>query len=182
MGDVVARRRDQGAHRLEKIDPVGKEEFEHIVEARAVAGVVLQQRLQAGQFSRGKHRAFGVVELVQGVEAVGLQGVDLAVVGQGAKRLGQLPQGLGVGGEALVKQDEGAGEVLIGQIGIEAAQVGRQHQTLVGNDPAGEGRDVKVPIRGQAVLHPLASQIEQRIEAPGGNQGRRHHEGLADVR
>ena len=54
------------------------------------------------------------------VVQVAAQGVDLAVVGQVAERLGQLPGREGVGAVALVHDRQRALEARVAEVGVEA--------------------------------------------------------------
>ena len=98
-----------------------------------------------------------------GPVAVAGDGVDLAVVGEQAKGLGQRPARHGVGGEALVEDADRAFQFRIGQVGKEAGQVGGHHQPLVDHHALAEAGDVEVGINGQPFFD-LAPGDEQ----PGG--------------
>ena len=75
-------------------------------------------------------------------EPVAEQRVDLAVVSDVAERLGDSPVGKRVRRVALVEQGEGRDGVRIGQVGVEVAELRRDHQTLVDNGRGGHRDDV----------------------------------------
>ena len=62
---------------------------------------------------------------------VAQDGVDLAVVGEHAERLGQLPVREGVGRIALVEDREARDEALVEQVGIEGRQMLGEEHALV---------------------------------------------------
>ena len=97
---------------------------------------------------------------------IALQRVDLAVMGDDAEGLGQMPGGEGVGGIALVIDREIRDEALVQQIGIEGRQLLRQEHALVDDRPAGEGADVEIldALLDHRLLDAPADQIEIDLE------------------
>ena len=91
------------------------------------------------------------------VEVAG-DGVDLAVVAERAERLGPLPRGQGVGGEALVEDGEGGLEALVGQVEVEVAQGVGGDQALV--DDGAE--------RARGHVGALGGGVDAPAEAEGG--------------
>ena len=75
---------------------------------------------------------------------VALDGVDLAVVGQQAHRLGQAPLGDGVGAEAAMEEGDGAGVGGVAQVVVELGQHGRAHHALVDDGARRERAHVEV--------------------------------------
>ena len=97
---------------------------------------------------------------------VAAQGVDLAIVGERAERLRQLPGRHGVGRVALVEQREVGDEALVLQVGIEQGQGFGEEQALVDHRAAAQRADVEVgDVLGQRLLlDPAADQIEVALE------------------
>ena len=62
-------------------------------------------------------------------------GIDLPVVAQVAKGLGQVPGGKGVGAVTLVDQRQGAGHGRIRQVRVKCGHLIRQQHTLVYQRP-----------------------------------------------
>ena len=81
VGNIVSGRGNQGTDRLKKIDPVGQQKLDHVVEVGAVADTALKDRHDALQFLFGKDRAFCFSEIVQSLETVPLNRVDFTVMG-----------------------------------------------------------------------------------------------------
>ncbi len=97
------------------------------------------------------------------------QGVDLAVVGDHAEGLGQIPRGKGVGGETLVHQGHGGIRAFVHQVRIvDVHLVGQQH-ALVAQGATGQGRDVEGFAAFQVggphpVFHHLADHEQLALE------------------
>ena len=105
---------------------------------------------------------------------VAAQGIDLAVVGNVAKRLGQIPGRKGVGAVALVDKSDGADDTLIIKLGVIGIQLLREQHPLVENDATGERTDIEHLLAGQfivanGILCPLARQVEHQVETRGFN-------------
>ncbi len=81
-----------------------------------------------------------------------------------------------------MEQGEAHLELLALQVGEELADVGGHHQPLVADHLAGKRGDVEIGVALQAVFDFLAAQVEQGVEALGGDQRRRHDKGLDDLR
>ncbi len=97
---------------------------------------------------------------------VAAQGVDLAIVRQGAEWLRQPPGRHGVGRVALVEQREARDEPLVLQVGVEGRQGFGEKQTLVDHRAAAERADVEFgDVLGQRLLlDPAPDQIEVALE------------------
>ena len=102
------------------------------------------------------------------------QGVDLAVVGREAERLGQEPGWGGVGAVALVHDGQRAFEIRFAQVRVEGQELRGHEHALVHDGPAGQGRDVealRAPARGQGLFFQAAAQHVQpalgRLARPG---------------
>ena len=76
-------------------------------------------RSMPGMRRRAEHRLAGAHPVL-----VALDGVDLAVVGDVAVRVGQRPRRERVGGEAAVHEQQGALEALVVEVGKNAASCG----------------------------------------------------------
>lgn len=134
------------------------EEFEHLVEGGGIRGAV------GGHGHEGRQVAEGLgceSSLARGHPVpVAANGVDLAVVGDHAEGLGEVPGGEGVRREARVDEGEAGGHGLIAQIGEEVGELVRREHPLVdhgrgrqarhvdpvlalGAAPEAEGRDVE---------------------------------------
>ena len=86
--------------------------------------------------------------------------VDLAVMRDQTKRMGQTPAGKGVGREALVHEAERRNAIGIAQIVEEAVDLIAQEQALVDDRAAGKARQIQVGQAGQIVL---LSQLAKRV-------------------
>ena len=131
------------------IHTTGEQHIQHIVEAGGVgAGAVYQRcdRLDIRQTVGLKPCGARI-----GPVAIALDGIDLAIVCQQTKGLGQGPARHGIGGKALVKHADGGLQPLIIQIQIKARQIHRHHQALVGNNPPGEAADIEFFVRSLAI-------------------------------
>ena len=97
---------------------------------------------------------------------IALQGVDLTVVGQHAKRLGQPPLGEGIGRIALVINGKGALKAFVHQIREEHSDLFSQHHTLVDDRTAGQRRQIKVSDIGigSRFLNPATDDIKLTLK------------------
>ena len=89
---------------------------------------------------------------------VAAHGVDLAVMGDEAVGMRQLPGREGVGGEALMHQRQRRCGQRIAQVVVEAADLRRQQQALVDHRARREGRHVEIAQRRQAAASRPASR------------------------
>ena len=96
---------------------------------------------------------------------VAAQGVDLAVVGEGAERLRQPPLGKRVGGVTLVEEGVARDEAGVLQVRVECRHLLGQHHALVDDRTAGEGADVEsADLRGfDAALDAAADEVERAL-------------------
>ena len=111
---------------------------------------------------------------------VAAQGVDLAVVGQEAEGLGEVPGGEGVGAVALVRHGQGGGEVGRAQILVEGVELVRQEQAFVDDATRGERADVQP--RAQRLLGAAAGDEEPPLQRVAAAPLGRGDEELADAR
>lgn len=159
----------------------------HAAHDQELQGVVQHGRVGPGPVD---HR----VDLVQGVidhrvghgllpgqhpVCVAPDGVDLAVVEDQAVRVGPLPGGIGVGGEAGVNACDGAVVVPTLQVQVELPQFPHQEHPLIYHCPAGQGGDIGVVV---GLLKDSAGHIQPAVELQSpGRIPRPLHEGLLDV-
>ena len=154
------RLRNQHQHRVVDLAPAQRQQLEHVVEVRAVAAEILEDRQQLFDvaperlgFQLGLARGHGV--------AVAAQGVDLAVVRQHAERLRQRPGGERVRRIALVHHRHRADHARVRQVRIELRHLRGDHHALVDQRAAREAR--RVGVRG--VVRRLAPQLVLRALA-----------------
>ena len=119
--------RDHHQHRVGQRAAAHVEQLEDLVEARRVGGARRTDREQPVEVARdqvgGEQRLAGPHPV-----AVAHHGVDLAVVGDEAERVGQRPAREGVGREARVHDGQRGGDPLVGEVGEEAVElVGGEH-------------------------------------------------------
>src|SRR5882762_8277101 len=141
------------------------QELEDIVERRGVGGDWLDDRLQIlDEAAEIRMVEAGLVAL-HPVD-VAQQRVDLAVMGEHAEGLRQLPLRKGVGRIALMEDGEARGESLVEQVGIEGRQMLGQEHALVDYRAAAERADVEFgDVLGQRrLLHAPAQDIELLFE------------------
>ena len=96
--------------------PAGGEQFQGVVEAGRIAAGLVDDRQELRDVVAEQVGAKAALARAHPVE-VAAQGVDLAVVGQVAEGLGQLPGGEGVGAVALVHDGQRALEAGVVQSG-----------------------------------------------------------------
>ena len=163
------------------------EEFEGIVEARRVAAAFDDHRLEVADRSAeilvGKQSLTGAHPI-----HVAAQGVDFAVVGGHAERMGQIPGREGVGRIALMDQGQGRHTALVGEVGEVLAEGRRQEHALVDDRFGGQRADVKGVAASEGlgphgVFSALAREQQQQLETLGYRRiGRVADEDLLDQR
>ena len=129
--------RDQHHHAVGERVAAGDEQFEGVVDAGRVGLVVRDDRphfVQVRPDEVGFHRAAAGVHPVD----VAADGVDFAVMGEEAVRVGELPGREGVGREALMHQGQGGGGQRVAQVVVEVADLGGEQQALVDHGAGGE--------------------------------------------
>ena len=167
--------RDEHHHRMRRGASGRDQQFEHVVERGGVGLALVDDRKQfldvVAEDGRGERR------LARGERVeVALEGVDLAVVRDGAEGVCELPRGEGVRGVALVDDGEGRNEVGIGEVGVELFDLGRQEQSLVHDRARRAGADVGLR---RGFLDQPPDDIEFVLEIACGAGG---NEDLADPR
>ncbi len=139
--------------------------FDHGIERGAVRAARLDDRLDVlvelaeGRLDHARLVALHPVEIAA-------QGVDLAVVGEHAERLGERPGRPGIGRVALMEDREARDEPLVLQIGVEHRELLGQEQALVDHRPTGQRADVEtVDVLGEhLVLDPPPDQEQLALE------------------
>ena len=103
------------------------QEFERVVEAGGVRLALVGDRPELGDVRAEQRRGHARLARRHPVE-VAAQRVDLAVMGDHAVGVSELPRREGVGGEALMHERERRGEARVMQVGIIAAElIGEEH-------------------------------------------------------
>ena len=158
-GVVLPRLGDHHQHRVRQAAAAEVQQLEHLVEGRRVGRVGRADRREParspGILRAGQHRLAGVHAV-----AVAAHGVDLAVVGDEAERVGQRPGREGVGGEPAVHDRDGAHAAFVAQVRKVLRQLHRREHALVGDGPAGQRREVDVR-RASALL---AQRVDPTVE------------------
>jgi len=183
---AAPRLRDEHAHRLLQRPAGEDEQFEDVVERGRVASPIADHRLdllQVGAEDRmGEHALAGPHPV-----DVAADGVDLAVVGQVAERVGEVPGGEGVGAVPLVDEGQRRGDRGIGQVGVVLAHLVGEQQALVDERLRGERADVAEGLLGEAEpadldAEPLPGHEQFPFEMVAGHVRPATDERLADDR
>ena len=181
VGHVLPRRRDQKTHRAKHVHAAHQQDFEHVVEAARVGTVHRDQRRQLRKV--GQMRALEDMGARLRPTAVAAYRVDLAVVGEEAKRLRQAPLRPRVGREALVENTDRGRKRLVVQVPVEHRQVVRHDQALVGKGARRQAGDVERRIRRRARdLGAPAGDEQAALEIIGADGRVRADENLLDAR
>ena len=154
--------RDHHQYRVMKGPSGEMQEFEDLVEARGVTssrGADREGALEIRQVVRGGHGLAGAHPVL-----IALDGVDLAVVGHVPVRVSERPRGERVGRESRVHQQQRALDPLVGEVGVERAQLRRSEHSLVDEGSRRQRREVGRDFSDELVLHPLASDERQTVD------------------
>ncbi len=122
--------RDHHHHRVGKRVAAHHQQFERVVEGRRVGLARIDQRPDLLQIFAQQRRMHALLARAHPV-VVAAERVDLAVVGDVAERVGEVPLREGVGREALVHQRQRGHRTRIEQVGIVLADLVGQQQALV---------------------------------------------------
>ena len=150
--------RDHHQHGVRQAATAEVQQFQHLVEARAVGGAGGADRedlLHAGP------EDVGVDQRLTGPHPVLVagHGVDLAVVGDPAERMRQRPGREGVGGEPRVHDAQRALQTVVLQIQVEGLQLRGGQHALVNQGLAGKAGEVDGLAAGAVLSRPLGSQF-----------------------
>ena len=146
--------------------PTEVQQLEGLVEPGGVGGARRADRkgpLDAGDARRTEHGLAGAHPVL-----VALDGVDLAVVGDVAVRVGERPGRERVRGEAAVHEQQGALEALVVQIGEERRELRRRQHPLVDERARRERREVRRQFGVELVLGALAGDERLAVEVDAG--------------
>ena len=114
---------------------------------------------------------------------VAADGVDLAVVGDEAEGMGEVPGGKRVGAVPLVNEGQRACHLRVGEVGVILVDLIGQQQALVDDRPRREGADVDEGLLGEAELaefdpEPLPQHEQLPLKVVAGGLLAAAHEGL----
>jgi hypothetical protein len=164
-GVVLPRLRDHHQHGVRQAAPAEVEQLQHLVEGGGVGvlgGADREDPVQvAGDRVGGELRLPGRHPV-----AVALDGVDLAVVGDEAVRVGQRPAGEGVGGEAGVDQADRGGVAAVGQVGEERLQLPGGEHALVDQGARGQRGEVDTALAFGALAQHEGDPVQLQAGAP----------------
>ena len=168
-GVVLPRRRDHHHHGVVQRVAAEVEQLEHLVEAGRVGrpGRADRERpLDTGQQRAVEHRLARPHPVL-----VALDGVDLAVVGDEAVRVGERPRRERVGREPGVHQQQRRLDARVGEIGEELAQLGSGEHPLVDDRARRQRREVGVQLAGELAAAALAGDERLAVEVDPGGRG-----------
>ncbi len=159
--------RDQDHHGVGQGITAHHQQLQRVVEAGRVGLTLRDQGPDLIQIRANDLRCHVVTAGRHPVE-VAPQGIDLAIVGDHAEGVGQVPGREGIGGEALVDQCQGRLEEGVVEVLVIAAYLIRQEHTLVNQGAGGQGGHIKAGLgqTGEAdgVVHALARHKEAALE------------------
>ena len=151
--------RDQHHHRVRQGIAARHQKLERVVETGGVGLAVRNKRPHLVQIWSEQFGFHGAAARIDPVD-VAPHRIDLAIMGDEAERMRQLPAGECVGGEALMYQrDRRLGE-WVGEIAIEAAHIMGQEQALIDHRAGGKAGHIKLGYGGLLVF---LGQLDQRI-------------------
>ena len=157
------RLRNEHHHRVRGVASSRHQQLEHVVQRGGVGLRPVDERQDlpdvdpAGRLVRERQRRLARGERVE----VALDGVDLAVVRDGAERMRELPGREGVRRIALVDDGERRDEVRVRKIRIEPLDLRREEESLVHDRPGRARADVGVAGR---LLDLAADDVEAVLE------------------
>ncbi len=154
--------RHQDAQRLDQLHATGDHQLQHVVQALRIRTVHGDDRVE---FTNIEARRLPHLAARLRPATIALDGVDLAVVGEHAERVGERPARQRVGREALVEHDRAGGQLAALQVREEAAELVRQHHALVADRIRGEGGDVEVGVFAQLLFAAATGQEQRQCEA-----------------
>ena len=122
------------------------QQFQHIIETCRIALTRFDQRKDFFQIVAQDRRSkefFPCLERIQ----IAAQGIDLAVVGETAEWVRQLPCGKCVRAVPLMDDRKARPEKFIGKIGIELFDLSREQKTFIYDRARGHAADVKIKMQ-----------------------------------
>ena len=161
--------------------PERREQLDDLVERRRVARARRDDREAAARRSPSSSDSSWRLAGAHPV-AVALHGVDLAVVGDHAERLGERPGREGVGRVARVHERELRREPLVGEVRVERLQLQRRDHALVDEGAGRQRREVDAELVLGALAQPegLAVELDAGERLPVVTGARRTHEELLE--
>ncbi len=159
---------DHQHHRVGQRVAAEVEQLQRVVEGGGVGLAVVDERPDLVEPLPEELGGDVLLARAQPVD-VAAQGVDLAVVGDEAEGVRQVPRGEGVGGEALVDHGDGRLERRVLQVEVELADLVGQQHPLVDQRPRRERGHVELAPAAQAeradgVPRALADDVELALE------------------
>ncbi|GBD45729.1 hypothetical protein HRbin41_00544 [bacterium HR41] len=162
VGPLLVRLGDQHRDRVGGRAAAQHQQLEDAVERRRVREILAEQTPDLLDVVAEQRRGKLALARPHPV-AVAAQGVDLAVVGEHAVGVGELPAREGVGGEARVHDRQPRHDARVAQVGVEARQLGRGQHPLVDDRPRRERRD-RQALDPSPLDHP-ADHVEAAFES-----------------
>ena len=158
--------RDHHQHGVRQRAATEVEQLEDLVEARGVAGVAGDDRVDPLEVTGDQ---VGFEQRFAGVHPVSVaaQGVDLAVVCHVAVRVGQRPRRERVGGEAGVHQADRAFHALVGQVVEELRDLALGEHSFVDDGARGQAWEIDLVVE-QLVFGSLAHAERGALQGQAG--------------
>ena len=140
------------------------QEFQHLIEARRIGVAFQHYRKELLQVFAEQIRLAQRFARAHPVD-VAAQGVDLAVVGDKAERMGQRPGRESIGREALMDQRERADHARVAQIRKHLIDLSGGQHAFVDHRAMRQARDVKQRLlRDAAVPHRMFDAFANDVE------------------
>lgn len=154
-------------HRVQGASPRDGKKFESVIETGGVASAWLNDRVEKGEI-RGIEAGMREIRF-SGVDPIPIsaESIDLAIVGDHTKGVGERPSGEGVGAVALMEDGEGSFVGRILQIEVEAFELGAGQHSFVNDGAGAEGGNVegRRPIGGTTVFDFVARKEKSHFES-----------------
>ncbi len=155
-------------HRVRQRIPAHDKQFQRVVERGRVRLAVVNQRPQLVQVVAEDLRSNRALARAYPVE-IAAQRIDLAVVANVAKRVGQVPSRKRVGGKSLVHHRQRRHHRRVMQVGVVLAHLFRKEHALVGDRARRERRHVELAAMAKVerldrMAGALADDVELALE------------------
>ena len=159
---------DQHHRRVGEAVAALHQELERVVEAGGVGLALVGDRPELGDVVAEQRRGHARLARRHPVD-VAAQRVDLAVMGDHAVGVGELPRREGVGREALMHERQRRGEQRMMQVGIIGAELIGEEHALVDQRAAGQRHGVEADVAAAGVAvdgvgDHLAQDVEPALE------------------